>query len=186
MVSARSNLPQAPICESCNNEKSKLEHYLTAVLPFGGRHVDASENLASMVPKRLGKNVRLHRRLEKGQKIVFVPNHEGKLEGTIAIPFDGERLEGLFSMVARGLAWYHWRLYLEPAMRFRPTRLLRAGCGTTKKSCFAKTCAPGLATTLATIRSFTKAFRHRNTTARTGVNSVGCPTARLAPGWLCR
>jgi hypothetical protein len=114
VVSARSNLPQAPICESCNNEKSKLEHYLTTVLPFGGRHDDASENLASMVPKRLGKNVRLHRRLQEAQKIVFVPNQEGKLEDTIAIPFDGEKLEGLFSMIARGLAWYHWREYLEP------------------------------------------------------------------------
>ena len=32
---ARANLPKVPACESCNNEKSHLEHYLTAVLPFG-------------------------------------------------------------------------------------------------------------------------------------------------------
>ncbi len=29
---ARANLPKVPACESCNNEKSRLEHYLTAVL----------------------------------------------------------------------------------------------------------------------------------------------------------
>src|SRR2546429_3666489 len=91
LPSARANLPKAPICAECNNEKSKLEHYLTTVLPFGGRHPDASENLASMVPKRLGRNVRLHRHLKEKQKVVFVPDKDGKLEDTIAIPFEGDR-----------------------------------------------------------------------------------------------
>ena len=113
LPSARANLPKAPICAECNNEKSKLEHYLTTVLPFGGRHPDASENLASMVPKRLGRNVRLHRHLKEKQKVVFVPDKDGKLEDTIAIPFEGEKLERLFSMIARGLIWYHWHVYLE-------------------------------------------------------------------------
>jgi len=64
--SARANLPQAPVCATCNNEKSELEHYLTAVLPFGGRHPDALENLVSMVPKRLQRNAKLHRVLSAG------------------------------------------------------------------------------------------------------------------------
>jgi hypothetical protein len=113
LPSARANLPKAPICAECNHEKSKLEHYLTAVLPFGGRHADASENLASMVPKRLGKNAKLHRHLMAGQQIVSVSDREGKSEETIAIPFDGAKLEQLFSMIARGLVWYHWHVYLE-------------------------------------------------------------------------
>lgn len=66
LSAARANLPQAPICLECNNEKSKLEHYLTAVLPFGAKHKASLENLASMVPKRLGKNARLHRELVPG------------------------------------------------------------------------------------------------------------------------
>ena len=45
LPSARANLPQAPICEQCNNEKSKLEHYLTTVLPFGGRHSASPKTL---------------------------------------------------------------------------------------------------------------------------------------------
>jgi hypothetical protein len=116
---ARADLPQAPVCLECNNEKSKLEHYLTAVLPFGGRHADASENLASMVPKRLGKNVKLHRHLREKQKIVSGPDQKGKVEETIAIPFEGEKLERLFSMIARGLVWYHWHVYLEDGYEVR-------------------------------------------------------------------
>jgi hypothetical protein len=52
----RANLPQVPTCDRCNGEKSKLEHYLTAVLPFGGRHPDALTNLSQMVEPRLAKN----------------------------------------------------------------------------------------------------------------------------------
>jgi 5-methylcytosine-specific restriction endonuclease McrA len=46
LPSDRADLPQAPICGECNNEKSKLEHYLTTVLPFGGRHPASAENLS--------------------------------------------------------------------------------------------------------------------------------------------
>jgi hypothetical protein len=113
LSSARADLPQAPVCVECNNEKSKLEHYLTAVLPFGGRHEDASENLASMVRKRLEKNAKLHRNLMVGQRIVSVSEKEAKSEETIAIPFDGTKLEQLVSMITRGLIWYHWGIYLE-------------------------------------------------------------------------
>ena len=45
----RADLRQAPACDRCNNEKAKLESYLMTVLPFGGRHIDTVENLASMV-----------------------------------------------------------------------------------------------------------------------------------------
>lgn len=101
-ASRRDNLPQAPVCAACNNSKSKLEHYLTTVLPFGGRHSDASTNLAEMVPKRLGKNLKLHRQLAEG--------HTGS-----AIPIDGEKLEQLFRFIARGLVWFHWRVYVDDA-----------------------------------------------------------------------
>ena len=47
LVKHRGNLPQAPACHHCNSAKSKLEHYLTAVLPFAGSHADAAENLSN-------------------------------------------------------------------------------------------------------------------------------------------
>src|SRR4051812_19921101 len=50
---------KVPACEDCNREKSRLEHYLTTVLPFGARHADAAENLSSMVPSRIRRNEKL-------------------------------------------------------------------------------------------------------------------------------
>jgi hypothetical protein len=61
----RSDLPQVPVCECCNNEKSRVEHYLTTLLPFGGRHSDSTENLKKQVPKRLERNHRLHSELRQ-------------------------------------------------------------------------------------------------------------------------
>lgn len=97
----RANLPKVPACARCNSEKAELEHYLTVVLAFGGRHKDAAGNL-SMVPKRLLKNAKLHRELAAG--------FDGE-----TIPFDPSRLEKLFAMIARGLAWYHWQVLLGDA-----------------------------------------------------------------------
>jgi hypothetical protein len=127
LPSARANLPQAPICEQCNNEKSKLEHYLTTVLPFGGRHSASRENLASMVPKRLRKNAKLHRELAAGQQSVSTSDSSGEVVQTIAIPFDSNRLERLFAMSARGLIWYHWRLYLGSEYAIQTHTVTKAG-----------------------------------------------------------
>jgi hypothetical protein len=100
LESARADLPQAPACDRCNNEKAKLENYLMAVLPFGGRHADAIENLASMVPKRLQKNIKLYKQLAEG----FSGNR---------LPLEGEKLEKLMGLIARGLIWHHWNVYLN-------------------------------------------------------------------------
>jgi hypothetical protein len=73
----RGNLPKVPACEACNHEKSKLEHYLTAVLPFGGRHTDSAQNLSTLVEPRLAKNAKLHSALSVGQGRVW--SREGGL-----------------------------------------------------------------------------------------------------------
>ena len=49
-VSERDNLPKVPCCDQCNNDKSRLEHYLVTVLPFGAQHADSLSNLKTMVP----------------------------------------------------------------------------------------------------------------------------------------
>jgi hypothetical protein len=100
----RDNLPIVPACESCNNEKSQLEHYLMAVLGFGGRHPDASVNLDTMVRRRILKNAKLHSELAAA----FAQS------GGTTIPIDHARLEKLFAMIARGLLWYHWQVVLGP------------------------------------------------------------------------
>jgi hypothetical protein len=66
----RDNLPQVPSCDRCNNEKSALETYLTAVAPFGARHADSTRNLTTLVPPRIARNRKLHQALAAG------PNRE--------------------------------------------------------------------------------------------------------------
>lgn len=110
---ARASLPQVPTCDRCNNNKSKLEHYLTALLPFGGRHAHALENLASQVPGRLAKNQRLARELNSGRGRIW--HIEGDiLQPTMTVPIDPQRTCELFAQIGRGLAQYHWGTYLQP------------------------------------------------------------------------
>lgn len=107
----RPNLPKVPACPRCNVEKSKLEHYLCAVLPFGGCHESSNENLSSLVPKRLENNIILHRLLNTGKSTVWI-NEGGIYQPTMAIPFDSEAMVALFVFIAKGLLWFHWNTYL--------------------------------------------------------------------------
>jgi hypothetical protein len=78
---------------SAMGEKSRLEHYLATVLPFGGRHVDASANLEQLVPRRLEKNARLQREIGEGRETAEITNEDGKAAtGTTSIPIRGEAL----------------------------------------------------------------------------------------------
>jgi hypothetical protein len=112
--SARADLPKVPACEPCNNEKSRLEHYLTAVLPFGGRHADAHSNLQELVPARLAKNAKLHRELAHGRGIVLTEERPGLRVLAMTLPFDSDRLHLLFGFIAKGLLWHHWAAALQP------------------------------------------------------------------------
>ena len=51
-VAYPSQIPQVPACRQCNKDKADLEHYLTAVLLFGGRHADAATNLGAVARNR--------------------------------------------------------------------------------------------------------------------------------------
>jgi hypothetical protein len=110
--SDRSELPQVPACDRCNRDKSVLEHYLTAVLPFGGKHTKASQTLEEMVPKRLAKNGKLRRELNRGMTRVWGVDR-GLYLPTGAIPVDGSKLEKLVALIARGLLWFHWKTLLR-------------------------------------------------------------------------
>jgi hypothetical protein len=122
----RNNLPQVPACEECNNEKSKLEHYLTALLPFGGRHARSRENLNQLVPGRLSKNQKLHRELQSGQ-IRATLFENGNSAETIALPIREGAIEELFRYVVRGLAWYHWKTYMPPDSKIEAIALTAHG-----------------------------------------------------------
>lgn len=112
-VADRHHLPKAPVCDTCNNVKSKFEHYLTTVLPFAGRHSRAVENLVSGVPGRLAKNRKLSRELIGSLKPGWIKEDNGLYQKTGIIDFDSDKLTGWLRFVGRGLAWHHWGLYLR-------------------------------------------------------------------------
>lgn len=109
----RSNLPKVPACQACNNDKGKLEHYLTSVLPFGGHHADATTNLSEMVPSRLAKNALLHRQLGAGQSRTWA-RFGGLFVPSMTVPIDSSKIDALFRYIVKGLVWHHWRVLLAP------------------------------------------------------------------------
>ena len=108
-VSDRDNLPKVPGCDGCNNEKSKLEHYLATVLPFGSRHKDALDRLSNDVPRKLAQNLKLHRALADGMTTMVT---ESSTRQAMAVPFEPEKLRELLRYIVRGLLWHHWNLML--------------------------------------------------------------------------
>jgi len=104
LVERRGNLPQAPACSRCNNQKSKLENYLMIVLGFGAKHKDAAVNLMTQVARRLENkaNSKLLRKLQKGYE---------RSGGTL-IPFERKPLEEFCAMISKALAWQHFDVRL--------------------------------------------------------------------------
>jgi hypothetical protein len=123
----RDDLPQVPACKRCNGEKSHLEEYLMAVLPFGGRHESAKANLETMVPRRLEENRKLLRQLAEGTGAAWSEEGEGLLVPAMTLPIEPARLESFFALVARGLVWHHWRTYLTKAHSVAAYQLAAAG-----------------------------------------------------------
>ena len=109
-VSERDNLPKVPCCDQCNNDKSRLEHYLVTVLPFGAQHADSLSNLKTMVPPRLVKNRRLHRELRDGQERILSEEPSGVIAQTTTLSFDGDQLHRLIAYIVKALIWHHWRV----------------------------------------------------------------------------
>ena len=110
----RANLPKVPACRTCNDEKARLEHYLTGVLPFGGRHLDAQLNLATMLPKRLAKNASLGPVLRSGMSPVWVPDPSGLILRTSMVTIDADKIERWCGLLVKGLAFHHWRTVIGP------------------------------------------------------------------------
>lgn len=112
LPSERSDLPQVPACDACNRSKARLEHHLTAVLPFGGQHPAAKKNLETLVPGRLAKNLKLHRALASGSKQVWLKEDDALYQRSMSLPIAASTLVDFFSLVVRGLVWFHWKVLL--------------------------------------------------------------------------
>lgn len=120
----RDKLPKVPSCAECNNKKSKLEHYLLSVLPFGATHPNAQIALSVDVPKRLEKNRRLHREINKGFGYTYIPIKTSILEKRLTLTLNSNVLHEFIGYVGRGLIWHHWSKYLPQScsyMAFTPS-----------------------------------------------------------------
>lgn len=109
----RQGIPKVPACKTCNGRKSKLEHYLTAVVPFGGRHPDSERALVEQVSARLEKNRKLAQELRDGWKPTKQSASGDDGGPDVTLPFDSERFVEYMEMVVRGLAWHYWNLLFE-------------------------------------------------------------------------
>jgi hypothetical protein len=107
----RDNLPQVPACSKCNGDKAKLEAELMHILPFGARYGGGTENLSTLVPKRLAKNAKVLRRLQASITYPWV-RENGLLRRTMSVPLDWTRVEELFIYMAKGVAWHEWQVRL--------------------------------------------------------------------------
>jgi hypothetical protein len=113
LESERANLIKVPACDECNNDKSKYEHYLTVLLPFGGLHAQVKEHLGTLVPSRLEKNQKLKRELSDGIKYVVRVGANGNGSRILTVPIEGKIYTGLFEYIVKALSWFHWETYIE-------------------------------------------------------------------------
>lgn len=108
----RGYIPQVPACWPCNNDKSILEGYLTAVLPFGAAD-NAQEHLLAL-ERRLAENERLRRILARSYRRITDPD-TGEPTGEISL--DPIRVDALFERIVKGLHAHHLGP-LPPAVAF--------------------------------------------------------------------
>jgi hypothetical protein len=111
-ITARNGIPKVPCCSKCNNDKSKLEHYAASILPFGSNTVYAQEMLRERVAKRLEKNIKLKKELNKNSKKVWFKSNSGLYLRTLSIPIKSEPILGLLQYYIKGLYYYHWNIAL--------------------------------------------------------------------------
>ena len=122
----RGYLPKVGACKNCNSQKSKLEHTLTSVMPFGARHGRATEALMA-AERMLARNQRLHRLLAAGLRRAFRSNNESPWFPEMTVPFDSRAMEDLGEFVVKGLARHHWGLDIGPDMFVRASFLRPEG-----------------------------------------------------------
>jgi hypothetical protein len=99
----RANLPIAPACDDCNGRKSTLEHYATTLLPFGSLHQSAKDMLKATAPKRLSKNLKLKRELQKKTGHIWLKSNNGLILPSMTLPINSEKLIQLFDDCKRSL-----------------------------------------------------------------------------------
>ncbi len=122
----RGYLPAVPACTECNNRKSALESELVSLLPFGGRHADASEQLEFLVGGRLERNERLRSKLSAALTNELITDLEGRtVERTMVIY--GPCLDRWVEFLTLGLIAHHFQQTVAGKVVITPSLLSMAG-----------------------------------------------------------
>ena len=83
------------------------------VLPFGATHSHAKKVLSKDVARRLSRNHKLHREVNRGFKYGYFPYQGHILERGLSVKFDGNILHEYIGLVGLGLMWHHWKKILD-------------------------------------------------------------------------
>ena len=121
----RVGLPEVPACSECNGMKSKLEHYLSTVLPMAGRHSAALNVASASLRRRLDSNASLQRELAAG--LERLRDLETPL--LFATTFRPDQIEKYASIVARGLLFHHFNVALDDKHESRGRGILQSAVG---------------------------------------------------------
>ena len=113
----RGNLPQVPTCDPCNNMKSALEHYATAVLMAGTNHSDGDLYRKTKVAPRIRRNRKYQEELGLYDPPVWI-NIRGVTQQMHIIKIDSDKINALMALIVRGLYFFHFARPL--ATTFRP------------------------------------------------------------------
>jgi len=109
----RGNFPKVPACEQCNHEKSKLEHYVTAVLMVGSQLPEGDRYRREMVSPRLARNLKLMREVGFFDRPELV-NANGVIQPMRKLKVDANKLMSLMGLITKGLYYHHFRKPLSP------------------------------------------------------------------------
>ena len=112
----RHGIPKVPSCNSCNNAKSHLEHYLCTALPFGGRHKRSAEILTELVPRRLERNQKLKVEFTGGLSSGASVSRAGHIQPRKTFNVDADKIVQLYEFIVRGLCWSEWQLLLPKSI----------------------------------------------------------------------
>ncbi|WP_437545649.1 hypothetical protein WME97_40065 [Sorangium sp. So ce367] len=67
-----------------------------------------------MVPARLAKNRKLHRTIASGSRQAWIAEN-ALYQQSMSIPVNANMLMDLFSLIVRGLVWFHWKALITQA-----------------------------------------------------------------------
>jgi hypothetical protein len=121
----RHHLPAVPACEACNTEKSALETYALAVLPFGSMLAHSDEYARKNMERRLDKHPKLRLELGIGSSREWI-RQNGAMVSVMTMPLDHIRINALIAMIVRGLFDYEFGFPLHRHWEARVTNFLPA------------------------------------------------------------